>query len=68
MSGVECFTLSNRHQWVKGGESGGVVQRTGSLGLGHTNKNKVLIERKNVLADRSFQPGCLGSAGPARKI
>lgn len=43
MSGVECFTLSNRHQWVEGGESGGVVQRTGSLGLGHTNKNKAPV-------------------------
>lgn len=43
VSGVECFTLSNRHQWVEGGESGGVVQRTGSLGLGHTNKNKAPV-------------------------
>lgn len=33
-----------------------------------TRLRLVLIERKNVLADRSFQPGCLGSAGPARKI
>lgn len=55
-SGAACFTLSNRRQWGKEGvlrlQGGGVIPTKTLL-------QSVLIERKNVLADRPFQPGHL---------
>lgn len=57
VSGAACFTLANRRQrgkegwWGRRGGRGGVIPTKTWL--------RSVIERKNVLADRPFQPGHL---------
>lgn len=57
-SGVACFILLNRRQRRR---SQGAGRRSGWDGVIPTKTwlRFVVIERKNVLTDRSFQPGHL---------